>query len=201
MELLDFDEANIVARLAQMPAQRRAAFAAACAQRLLPAYSRFASMTGMGDSEGVRSSLESIWKDLVGERILSEEEVSEAITSCTDRIPTEESPGWVPEQAVAEDAATAVVYALRCLKNGEAQEAAWAARCAYEAIDHYVINHENIDLNTPGAEALIISHPLIQAEMARQRRDLDQLLHQEVRPIQLWKRSEAESARFLPING
>jgi hypothetical protein len=68
------------------------------------------------------------------------------------------------------------LYAYRCRQNEEAQEAAWAARHAYEAIDNWVINREDIDISERGAEQRVLSHPLVQAELARQRRDLEELL-------------------------
>jgi hypothetical protein len=43
-------------------------------------------------------------------------------------------------------------------------------------LDHFVINHEGIDTNQPGSEERVLSHPLVQAELSRQRRDLEELL-------------------------
>jgi hypothetical protein len=40
-----------------------------------------------------------------------------------------------------------------------------------------VINRENIDTNKPDAEERVVANPLVQAEFARQRRDLDEALH------------------------
>jgi len=81
---------------------------------------------------------------------------------------------WVLRCA-ANDAATAVVYGLRCWKTGDAQEAAWAARRVYEALDRAVIERSGMDMNAPGAEKAVISDPLIQAELHRQKRDLTEL--------------------------
>ena len=83
---------------------------------------------------------------------------------------------WTQDATNAQNAGMSVAYALRTRGTGEAQEAAWAARVAYEALDNFVINRENIDTNMPGAEQRILSHHLVQAELARQRRDLDELM-------------------------
>lgn len=65
---------------------------------------------------------------------------------------------------------------LRTRLTGEAQEAAWAARVAYEAIDNYVIKKEGINTNIPNGEPRLLSRPLVQAELGRQERDLCELL-------------------------
>ena len=98
------------------------------------------------------------------------------IDACMALIPREDDGPWFTEQASAEDAGASVGYALRCRQSGQAQEAAWAARRAYEALDHYVINRGDIDTNKPGAEERVLGHPAVQGELARQRRDLDEAL-------------------------
>jgi hypothetical protein len=45
----------------------------------------------------------------------------------------------------------------------------------HEALDHYVVAQEGIDTNQDDAEARVLSHPLIQAELLRQQRDLTEL--------------------------
>jgi hypothetical protein len=95
-----------------------------------------------------------------------------------------------------------VAYALRCRQNGQSQEAAWAARRAYEALDHFVINREKIDVNKPGAEARVLGHAAVQTELARQRRDLDELLGGDAKAVQqaaarLRDRAQKESALFF----
>jgi hypothetical protein len=117
-------------------------------------------------------------------------------------IPQEDDSPWVMEQASAEDAGAAVAYAMRCRQSGQAQDAAWSARRAYEALDHYVINRENIDTNKPGAEERVLGHPVVQAELARQRRDLDEVLDLsdvDVRRIaaRIRDRAVAEGAVFF----
>jgi len=119
--------------------------------------------------------LERLWLDVQGDR-MDTRQVQENVDLLMDLIPQEDAGSWVPEQAWAEDAAAAVAYALRCRQNGQAQEAAWAARRAYEALDHFVIAKEGIDTNKAGAAQLVLAHPLVQAELLRQQRDLRELL-------------------------
>jgi uncharacterized protein YjaG (DUF416 family) len=198
--LLRFDEAQLVKMLDRLPRELRVVFAAACAERLLPAYAAFSERAGRGDPTALRHSLTLLWDDLGGSR-LSDEEVQTNLDACMELIPQEDDGPWVPEQASGEDAGAAVAYALRCRQNGESQEAAWAARRAYEALDHFVINRENIDVNKPGAEARALGHAVVQAELARQRRDVDELLG-DAKAVQqaaarLRDRAQKESAVFF----
>jgi uncharacterized protein YjaG (DUF416 family) len=170
-----FDEAKLAQELNRLSVKLRVVFAASCAQRLLPAYRVYCAHSGRGDSPTLEGLLTRLWCDLEG-RPMSANEIRGAIETCMHLIPREDDEPWVDGQAGAEDAASAVAYALRCRETHERQEAAWAARCAYEALDHFVINRENIDTNLAGAESRIVAHPLIQAELRRQRQDLDYLL-------------------------
>jgi uncharacterized protein YjaG (DUF416 family) len=150
-------------------------FAAACAERLLPAYISFSHRTGRGDPTTLTAILERLWLDAQGDR-MDTRQVQENVDLSMGLIAQEYTVSWISEQAWAEDAAAAVVYALRCRLNGQAQEAAWAARRAYEALDHFVIAREGIDTSKAGAEAQVLSHPVVQAELLRQQRDLGELL-------------------------
>jgi uncharacterized protein YjaG (DUF416 family) len=200
MTTIRFDEKQLSQRIEQLAREDRAAFAAACAQRLQVAYSKFSTKTGRGNPGALRGILVRLWNDLSGKNVMSDVEIDAEIEACTELIPREDDGPWVMEQAAADDAASALAYSLRCRRTGQAQEAAWAARRAYEAVDHYVINTEHINTNSPGAEARILSHPLVHAELARQQRDLDELLRRTVTVGSLRERSGMEAAIFLPID-
>jgi hypothetical protein len=79
------------------------------------------------------------------------------------------------EQVYAEHATIAVAYALTSRQTGETQEAIWAARQVYDALDHFIIVRDKIDVNSSSAEGTIMSHPLMQNELQRQDRDLRDL--------------------------
>lgn len=129
---------------------------------------------------------------------MSDRELEEQIKSCMELISREDAEPWVSDQEVADDALAALAYALECRRTGLGKEAAWAARRSYETLDTYVINHENIDTNIPGAEAQVLAHPLVQAELARLQRDLDELLHGAITIDRLRERAKAEASEFLP---
>jgi uncharacterized protein YjaG (DUF416 family) len=198
---LRFEEAQLVRMLDRLPGDLRVVFAAACAERLLPAYAIFSGRAGRGDFAALRHSLTLLWEDLDGNR-LSDDEVQANIDACMDLIPQEDDGPWMPEQAAAEDAGAAVAYALRCRLRSQGQEAAWAARRAYEALDHFVVNRENIDTSQPDAEARVLGHFAVQAELARQHRDLDELLGVDPKAMRLAaarlrRRAQTEGALFF----
>jgi hypothetical protein len=83
---------------------------------------------------------------------------------------------WTEVANYAQDSGMSVAYALRARISGEAQEAAWSARHAWESLYQFVIDREGLDINQPRDMTRLLSHPLLQAELARQRRDLDELL-------------------------
>lgn len=80
-----------------------------------------------------------------------------------------EDDSWGDECAFAQYAAAAVVYPIRCRLTGKEQEAAWAARQVYEALDLWVTTRDDVvDVNTPGVDERSTADPLNQAELARQ---------------------------------
>lgn len=198
MGILRFSEQLLVKELERLPSPFRVVFAAASAERLVPAYTSFSRRTGRGDATTLAAVLERLWQDVQGNR-MDARQVQENVVMSLSLIPQEDSGPWVSEQAWAEDAAAAVAYALRCRQNGQSQEAAWAARRAYEALDHFAIDQVGIDMNRAEAEEQVLSHPLVQAELLRQRRDLDELLaanQQDVIRVaqRMRERAQAESA-------
>jgi uncharacterized protein YjaG (DUF416 family) len=169
-----YNEQVLIERLRKIPSESRVAFALLCAERLFPNYQAFHDATGKGSFSALTSISDRLWKDISGER-MALEEVRMALQACMELIPGEDDAPESPLHAYAEDAASALAYALRTRLSGESQEAAWAARRAYESLDHYVIHHKALDLNEPQAEEQVVRHPLIQAELVRQQRDLDDL--------------------------
>lgn len=197
-----FDQAELTSKLEQLPPTLRVIFAASCAERSLPAYITSSGLTGRGDPDMITRILMRLWKDVAGEQ-MTESEVEANINSCMTLIPQDYHEPWYVEQACAEDAGTAVIYALTCRQNGSSQEAMWSAQCSSEAVGYFATNREQIDLR-PGAASRVFSHPLIQAELARQFRDIDELLRvtsEDVRQVaaRFRDRAKAESKIFFGV--
>jgi hypothetical protein len=55
------------------------------------------------------------------------------------------------------------------------QEAAWVARRAYSAVDHFIMSQIDSTRVTREHQRFILSHPLVQAELRRQQADLKEL--------------------------
>ena len=167
----------------------------------MPAYRRVEAMDGREVPDALERALEEVWSDpgLAQDRGALEQRIEELMAL----IPQEEGfqQSWTQEVTNAQNAGMSAVYALRAKLAGEAQEAVWAARVAYEALDNFVINSENIDTNKPGEERRVLAHPLVQAELARQHRDLDELDAGKQDPAaliaRLRDRARAEAASFF----
>jgi uncharacterized protein YjaG (DUF416 family) len=179
---LRFDEHALRTQLDQLSQAHRAAFAAACAERLFPAYLHFSQTAQNADPDKLRAALNRLWDDLTGNP-MSELELRATAKECEALVPSEEEESS-DEQPYGEDAAAALAYALEARFKGS-QEAAWSARRAYEALDHFV-DFRNGDGIRVTPEEQILEDPLVQAELARQSRDLKELLSvrdQEVREV------------------
>jgi uncharacterized protein YjaG (DUF416 family) len=168
---LRYEEPRLVEALSTLSPGRRTTFAAACAQRLMPVYKWVHARTGRGDPVLLDDSLSALWEDLKG--ALSDE--LDAVRARVEELIPDEDDEWIDEIAYAQHAASAVAYALRCRLSELPQDAAWAARQVYEAIDLWVTTRDNVDLNAPGVEDRILGDPLIQAELSRQSRDVAEL--------------------------
>lgn len=169
-----YDEARCREVLERLNAPFRVAFALLCASRLLPAYKLFQDRTGRGRWALLDALREELWHHVL-ESQMSRQELQDAIDQCLAVVPTEED-GWDEDtQPYAEDAAAALAYAFRAALTGDPQEAVWASRRAYEAVDHYAGRSLDEPQDRPYDEDARIGHPAVQMELARQSRDLDDL--------------------------
>lgn len=175
MQVVRFSEQELVRRLERLPDALRTAFAAACAERMLPAYARFLHGGHPGDAARLEAILRDLWLDLEGNRtpaIEQQEDINTCMKVLSER--DEQSEQYL-DRSLAEDAVAALTYALRSRNSGDPQEAAWAARRAYESVDQFVVEKAQIDTNELGAEERVLSHLIVQAELLRQQRDLAEL--------------------------
>jgi uncharacterized protein YjaG (DUF416 family) len=196
-----FDESRVADRLARVSPRARVAFAAACAERLFPTYRQYVARAGVNDDGALRRMLDAAWDAAAGMPHAQGAELADLIETCMDLIPNSEGGPPFRELPVAEDCGAAVAYSLRCLENEDAREAAWAARCAYEAMDHVVVRRTGIDVNAHRAEGRILANPLIQTELGFQEEDLAWLESNRTEEskvtIELLRRRAAETAHVL----
>jgi Protein of unknown function (DUF416) len=170
--VLTFDEAALTRRLARLARPVPAAFAAACAQRLASGYDRYAAETGAGEPATLAAALASLWDALIEPP--PPEELMELADQILDIVP-DTLGDWTVSTQYAEDAAAATVYALRCAATGDPGDAVLTAARAYESVDAILLYELDLDFAGAEQEAQLRVHPLTQAELARQERDLDEL--------------------------
>ncbi len=172
--MLEFQEHVLKQQLDRLPPRSRVAFAACCAQRMMDVCHRFLACSRQNDRTGTcDAALDHVWTHILD---ASEMTVTERLlTKIIALIPDQDAPGWTPLTAYAEDGLSALAYCLRCVRSADSQDATWAARRVYEALDCLVTNSDNSSPDGPTDEARVVSEPLIQAELERQVRDLADL--------------------------
>jgi hypothetical protein len=131
---------------------------------------------------------------------MAPDELAVRIEELKALVPSDEDDSWTDMSPYAQNTIAAVVYALESRLTGQPQAAAWAARQTYEALDYFVTNSENVDLNAPGVEESVLRHPLVQLELARQQRDLSDLRNADGPSVSLFnsirERSRSERISF-----
>lgn len=166
--MLDYDEPKRIAALRGLAPRLRVAFALLCAERALPGYRRFHTKTGRGDPFAAESLAERLWFDVAGDPMTSTE--LEAARLRVEALLDDED---------ASDAAAALVYAFDTRASGDPHEAAWAGRRLYDLADFLAQRELGARISgttwTAADEALVLEHPLVQRELARQERDLREL--------------------------
>lgn len=167
--MLNFDEPNMIDALEGMPSRARVAFAAACATRQLASYEAFADSQHLVSALFPREHVMAVWQ-AVEQGSPTGEIWSNRLEEVMELAP-EAGHAWTPLHAYADDAIASLAYSIRCLAADSAQEAAWAARRAYEAADQAAIILIGEDFG-PGLEEKILAHPIVARELGRQARDL-----------------------------
>ena len=173
-----FDETQLSAELAKLQGKGRMAFAAAVACRPLGTCERFAGQAGLASAGRPREIAVQLWSALQGDTserttwVVALEEVMNFLPQAPPAAPDAASFA----HGLVDDALSSLVYAIRCLLSPDADEAAWAARCAYESIGRAALCALRLQAGTPEAEAQVLAHPWVQRELERQRRDLSALL-------------------------
>ncbi|PKQ18860.1 MAG: hypothetical protein CVT66_11860 [Actinobacteria bacterium HGW-Actinobacteria-6] len=180
--MYSFDESALVGELEALSSRARIAFAAAAATRQLGNYERLAHASEASSEQRPREIATQLWTDLLAAAV-DRAAWSAKLDEVMSLLP-EESDDWVIAHALADDALSSLAYAIRCLLTPEPQEAAWAARRAYEAADQAAIRVLGVQPGLPSTEPAIKSHGFVQRELARQRNDLSLLCADSVDEVQ-----------------
>ena len=114
--MLNFDEKKLVADLERLPPPLRVAFAAACAERQMPAYRSFVNKRRLENSETLVRALDDAWLNPAN---TSEAELQQQLKGCMASIPREDAVRpWTEEANYAQDAGMSVAYTLRARITG-----------------------------------------------------------------------------------
>lgn len=165
-----FNESLLVKHLELLARPERIAFAVAVAGRQLSSYERYIlTLEGCVDRRPFEIVAQ-LW-DQLRLPVLGQDEWTGKVNEIMERLPDENDKEGI-HVAFADDALSSLAYAIRCYLNSESQEAAWAAKRAYEAADQAAIRLLDGQSNTQSSEADILGHELVQLELERQLRDL-----------------------------
>jgi uncharacterized protein YjaG (DUF416 family) len=163
-----FDEIGLVSRLTELPKPLRLAFAVACASRMARPYRAGQDHLILGAPAIVDDTLNRIWDFAVGgpaaDWARTERDLTALIPDGDDQLG--------PAHFIVDDALAATAYAVRTAVAGDAQEAAFCSRRAYEAVDQFAqrtITATSLDADV---ERTLLADPVVQAELSRQARDL-----------------------------
>ena len=169
--LADYDSA-LKADLKPLPQRTQAAFAAACAERLFPAYAAFLKASGRDDHGLVRRRLDLAW-DGARSGAIPVEDPADLFEQCVALIPSDESE-HDPIPAHADDAIASAAYALQAAAGLDDKAAGRAAERVTNSLDNFLLSNE-IDISEPEAERRVWEHSLIAAEVNRRKNDLRRL--------------------------
>ena len=163
LNALAYDEREIHSRLAALDRHAKTAFAASCAQRLLPLFERYARATGAPEmATRLAAIVSAAWEVAAG----TEAEVAAYQAEAESMVPSDED-GWSVEAGYGQNAAAATAYAIRTWLTDDPQEAVWAARQVYELADYAVLqSRPELDLNAPGSATQVLESDVVQGALA-----------------------------------
>jgi len=145
-----WNKQDLMSKIERLDPRLRAAFAAACASRVLQKYIDWSRKINWGDGKQMSKALDLVWRFVEGEEISSdvlsvEAEIAYSLVPDSEDFPSASSSG-------ALDAGSTVVYALRCAINGLPEHAVNAAEASFVAFDIVCHNDPSSTPELPGKE-------------------------------------------------
>jgi uncharacterized protein YjaG (DUF416 family) len=172
--MVAFDEQALKERLEGVGPRWRLLFALSCAERLFALYKLFSERTRQGAPNRLRSTLDQLWEEVLREQAGREQPFLNEYEALIPGEEVERSKRTLLDP-LAENAVSALAYACQCQATGETANAVWGAQCGYEAVDYIAHGLEDMDYDTPEAQAAILNKDYVQAELQRQLRDIGEL--------------------------
>ena len=165
-----FDRTLLTARLNALNERQQLAFGAIISERLIPNYIMFHQKTGWGDPSLIQSSMNLVWAYLEGQHVDSLQ-IQTAITSCEKLLPDSENFETL-YISFAQDSVCAVCSILDYLLESNVDKIAQVAILATDSVDLYVQEIDALQPNDPELEHKILTHELMQRELAEQQANL-----------------------------
>lgn len=191
--MIDYDEMLLMLRLEPLDRSAKTAFAAACAQRLVPLSDRYSQQVGDTSREQRLSVIvAAVWQAASGRDIDATRLTAEAEAM----VPDEDDEGWTAGRTYAGNAAAAAAYAVRTWLTNDSQEAAWAARQLFDAADlAYFQANPGGDFTAEAEEKASLESPVVQSVISAIQRDLEAI--ENARPwSELRQRAQLEGRNW-----
>ena len=169
-----FSESGLEERLRQLGISSTLAFGAACGERMLACYRKFSEECGWGNEAKLRAGLDLIWGRALSCEAWSDKEVSQVLEACLAAAPDSDDFTSLYTSS-AQDTVFGICGLLEFLLDGELGKAVLAARYPTDSIDLLVQEFGGLDPGDPDLEAKILASSLMQQELRRQRRDLEEV--------------------------
>ena len=99
----------------------RSAFAAACSERLLPAFEAFSNEEGWGDPAVLRKATDRVWQSLLSGG-LDAKEAALLAKLCEEQVVHLDDPFGSDFTAPAQNSALAVLRTVECAVRGDAEQ-------------------------------------------------------------------------------
>lgn len=192
--MLNYDEELLMLRLEPLDRSPKTAFAAACAQRLMPLYDRYARQVGDSSlQQRLAVIVSAAWAAASGRDV----EASRLEADAESMVPDEDDEGWTASRAYAGNAAAAAAYALRAWLTDDPQEAVWAARQLFDAADlAYFQANPGLSFVTEEENKASLESPVVQSAISAIQRDLEAI--EKATPwFDVRQRAEAEGSDWV----
>jgi uncharacterized protein len=168
-----FDEERLMIALLKLESRKRIVFGAACCERMLHNYQRFMEDARWGDFDSLRLAVDAIWRR-GGGQLTEPFELRGFLAKCEEGAPHSENFDSL-YTTLAQDAVFAVCNAIDFLLGEEIESIVSVGRYSTDSVDFFVQEQEAMLSQDPDLEDKILKHPLMQQELLRQKRDLEEL--------------------------
>jgi RHS repeat-associated protein len=198
MSILTFDHDQLLAQISRLTPSCKLALCAASAEPLIGFYEQFWHLRGEGPS-AFRKYLDAIWDYLEKGPDQSGPAAEEMLTTAQRNVPDEDE---IPADSYAQESALAVTYALDVWVTSRNDMVLACLEQCYNVADNFVLNTTVLtDMISEDDELAVLAHPVVQAELARQQRDLTRcrnLVDGQWEGLVASLRAEAKAARSVP---